>query len=213
MTFEQQLAQMSLEVGAIQIDSRNPFTWASGYRMPIYNDNRKLLGQAEHRTRIAEGMKALIEHNDWPADVIAGVATAGIPHATSLANLLGLPLIYVRPAPKDHGMKNQVEGILNAGQTVIVVEDLISTGGSAVKAIEAIRQAGGNVEHCLGIFSYGFPEAEEKFRQAQCRLHTLLTLDALLQFAVTEGSLAPKEQQVIARWAKDPFQWGKQQGF
>ena len=213
MSIAQQLAQISLEIGAIKIDSKNPFTWASGYRMPIYNDNRMLLGNAEHRQRVAEGLNEVVEKNHLPADVIAGVATAGIPHATGLANRMGLPLIYVRSAPKEHGLKNQVEGILQSGQSVIVVEDLISTGGSAIKAVEAVREAGGTVDHCLGIFSYGFPEAEQKFDRANCRLHTLLNLDTLLQCAVTEGKIRPDEKQVISHWAENPFEWGKQQGF
>lgn len=212
MSIAQQLAKISLEIGAIKIDSKNPFTWASGYRMPIYNDNRMLLGNADHRQRVAEGLKAVIEKNHLPADVIAGVATAGIPHATGLANLMGLPLIYVRSAPKEHGLKNQVEGILKSGQSVIVVEDLISTGGSAIKAVKAVREAGGTVDHCLGIFSYGFPETAQKFNQAQCRLHTLLNLDTLLQIAVAEGKIRSEEKQVITHWAESPFEWGKQQG-
>ena len=212
MSIAQQLAQISLEIGAIKIDSKNPFTWASGYRMPIYNDNRMLLGNAKHRQHVAEGLNEVVEKNHLPAEVIAGVATAGIPHATGLANRMGLPLIYVRSAPKEHGLKNQVEGILKPGQPVVVVEDLISTGGSAIKAVEAVREAGGTVDHCLGIFSYGFPEAEQKFDQARCHLHTLLNLDTLLQYAVEEGKIGAEEKQVIAHWAKNPFEWGKQQG-
>ncbi len=213
MSVAQQLAKISLEIGAIKINPKNPFTWASGYRMPLYNDNRMLLGNADHRTLIAEGKKAIIEKEGVRVDAIAGVATAGIPHATSLANLIKLPLIYVRSSPKEHGMKNQVEGILKPGQTVVVVEDLISTGASALKAVDTVREAGGVVENCLGIFGYGFPETKERFKKSQCRLHTLLNLDALLQLAVTEGYIASEEKQVIDTWKQNPFEWGKQQGF
>ncbi len=213
MSVAQQLAKISLEIGAIKINPKNPFTWASGYRMPLYNDNRMLLGNADHRTLIAEGMKAIIEKEGVRVDAIAGVATAGIPHAASLANLIKLPLIYVRSSPKEHGMKNQVEGILKPGQAVVVVEDLISTGGSALKAVDTVREAGGVVENCLGIFGYGFPETKERFEKSQCRLHTLLNLDALLQLAVTEGYIASEEKQVIDTWKQNPFEWGKQQGF
>lgn len=213
MNVAQQLAKISLEIGAIKINSKNPFTWASGYRMPLYNDNRMLLGNAEHRTLIAEGMKAIIEKEDVRVDTIAGVATAGIPHATSLANLIKLPLIYVRSSPKEHGLKNQVEGILKPGQSVVVVEDLISTGGSALKAVDTIREAGGVVEHCLGIFGYGFPEAKERFEKSQCQLHTLLDLDSLLKLAVKEGYIDSEEKQVVDTWRQNPFQWRKQQGF
>ena len=213
MTFALQLAKISLEIGSIKIDSQNPFTWASGYRMPIYNDNRMLLGQAEHRALVTEGLKDLIEREGMSVDTVAGVATAGIPHATSLANLMKTSLIYVRSAPKEHGLKNQVEGLLKPGQNVVVVEDLISTGGSALKAIDAVREAGGVVEHCLGIFSYGFPEAEQRFQKSQCHLHILLNLQTLLQYAVKENHISSGEKQALDAWAHHPFEWGKQQGF
>ena len=213
MTFALQLAKISLEIGSIKIDSKNPFTWASGYRMPIYNDNRMLLGQAEHRALVAEAMKDLIKREGMSVDAVAGVATAGIPHAASLANLLKTPLMYVRSTPKEHGLKNQVEGLLKPGQNVVVVEDLISTGGSALKAVDAIREAGGVVEHCLGIFSYGFPEAEQRFQKSQCCLHTLLNLQTLLQYAVNENHIGSGEKQVLDAWAQNPFEWGEKQGF
>ena len=213
MDFAQQLAKISLEIGAIKINPQKPFTWASGYRMPLYNDNRMLLGNADHRTLVAEAMKATIENEGMRIDTIAGVATAGIPHATSLANLVKLPLIYVRSSPKEHGLKNQVEGILKSGQAVVVVEDLISTGGSAIKAVDAVREAGGVVEHCLAIFSYGFTEAKKRFEESHCQLHTLLNLDSLLQFAIKEGYITSKEKQVVDTWIQNPFEWGKQQGF
>lgn len=213
MDFAQQLAKISLEIGAIKINPKNPFIWASGYRMPLYNDNRMLLGNAAHRALVAEAMKAIIDKESMRVDTVAGVATAGIPHATSLANLIKSPLIYVRSSPKEHGMKNQVEGTLKSGQAVVVVEDLISTGGSAIKAIEAVREAGGVVEHCLGIFSYGFSEAKERFEKSQCRLDTLLNLDSLLQLAMKEGYIASEEKQVVDNWMQNPFEWGKLQGF
>jgi len=213
MTFAHQLAKISLEIGSIKIDSKNPFTWASGYRMPIYNDNRMLLGQAEHRALVAEAMRDIIEREGVSVDSVAGVATAGIPHAASLANLMKTPLLYVRSAAKEHGLKNQVEGLLKPGQNVVVVEDLISTGGSALKAVDAVREAGGVVEHCLGIFSYGFPETEQLFQKCQCRLHTLLTLETLLQYAVKENRIGSGEKQTLDAWAQNPFEWGKQQGF
>ena len=213
MDFAQQLAKISLEIGAIKINPKKPFTWASGYRMPLYNDNRMLLGDTNHRALIAEAMMAIIDKKELRIDTVAGVATAGIPHATSLANLIQLPLIYVRSSPKEHGLKNQVEGILKPGQAVVVVEDLISTGGSAIKAVDAIRQAGGVVEHCLAIFSYGFNEAKRRFEESHCQLHTILNLDSLLQFAVKQGHIASEEKEVMDTWMQNPFEWGKQQGF
>jgi len=213
MSFAQQLAKISLEIGAIKINPNEPFTWASGYRMPLYNDNRMLLGNADHRALIAEAMKTVIEKEGIRVDTVAGVATAGIPHATSLANKLKLPLIYVRSSPKEHGLKNQIEGILKTGQAVIVVEDLISTGGSAIKAVDAVREAGGAVEHCLGIFSYDFPDAKKRFNESQCQLHTLLNLDTLLQHALKNRLINSKEKQLVDTWMQNPFDWAKQQGF
>ena len=213
MSFAQQLAKISLEIGAIKISPQEPFTWASGYRMPLYNDNRMLLGNADHRALVAEAMKTVIEKEDLRIDAIAGVATAGIPHATSLANLMKLPLIYVRSSPKEHGLKNQVEGILKSGQKVIVVEDLISTGGSAIRAVDAVREARGVVEHCFGIFSYDFPEAKEQFEKSHCRLHTLLNLHSLLEYAIKEKHITTDEKRVVDSWIQDPFEWGKQQGY
>ncbi|MBT6661576.1 MAG: orotate phosphoribosyltransferase, partial [Nitrospina sp.] len=163
MNFSKEIAKISLETGAIKLEPETPFLWASGYYMPIYNDNRLLLGSSKHRQLIAEGFKDIIISKNIEVDVIAGTATAGIPPATSLANLLGAPLIYARSNQKEHGMKNQIEGILRENQKVVVVEDLISTGGSALKAVSAIRKAGGNVDHCLSIFSYGFSKAIEQF--------------------------------------------------
>ncbi len=211
MTYAQRLAKISLAIGAIKLQPRNPFTWASGYRMPIYNDNRLLLGQPEHRALVAEAMQSVMDEKGIPADTVAGVATAGIPHATSLANRLSLPLIYVRSTPKVHGMKNQIEGILHPGQQVVVIEDLISTGGSAIKAIEAIRQVGGRVSHCLSIFSYGFTKAQQSFEQSQCQLLPLLTLEVLLQFARESGKINAEDSKDLEAWAQNPFEWGDQQ--
>ena len=213
MSFAEQLARISLEIGAIKINPQQPFTWASGYKMPLYNDNRMLLGDAGHRALIAEAMLATIEKENIHIDTIAGVATAGIPHATSLANLIKLPLIYVRSSPKEHGLRNQIEGILKTGHKVLVVEDLISTGGSAIKAIDTIREAGGVVEHCMGIFSYDFPEAREKFEKSHCRLHTLLNLKTLLKHAVEEKKISPEEKQMVDNWGQNPFEWEKQRGY
>lgn len=202
-----QLAEIALDLGAIKIAPDNPFTWASGARMPIYNDNRLLLGKCSHRTLIAEGFKALIDSKCIKTDVIAGTATAGIPHATTLANTLQCPLIYVRPTAKEHGMKNRIEGPLNPGQEVVVVEDLISTGGSVLKVVQALREAGARVRHCLGIFSYGFPETLGRFEEHDCELHTLISFEELLEFMQESGKL-PKEQiQTLLDWKNSPFEW------
>ena len=207
MIIAKNIAQVALEVGAIRINAREPFTWASGYKMPVYNDNRLLLGKAKHRSLIAEGFKDLLKKCAVEVEVIAGTATAGIPHATSLADLLQVPLVYVRSAAKSHGMGNKVEGVLKKNQRVLVIEDLISTGGSAVNAVIAIREAGGIVDHCLSIFSYGFPKASEKFKSISCQVHSILVFSELLQVAQATKHISPKDIETLQSWQKSPFRW------
>ncbi|QPJ62963.1 MAG: orotate phosphoribosyltransferase [Candidatus Nitronauta litoralis] len=202
-----QLAKIALDLGAIKISPENPFTWASGARMPIYNDNRLLLGDSSHRQLVAEGFQAIIDSRKIPTDVIAGTATAGIPHATTLANRLQCPLIYVRPTPKEHGMKNQIEGPLDPGKNVVVVEDLISTGGSVLKVVHALREAGVRVQHCMGIFSYGFPDTIERFNEKDCQLHTLIQFEELLDFMKSSGKLSSEQLQTLMEWKDHPFEW------
>ena len=209
MSYSKQLAEIVLEIGAVKIDAQRPFTWASGYKMPVYNDNRLLLGNPEHRALVTAGMQSLITAANIQVNAVAGTATAGIPHATSLANALKTPLIYVRPAPKEHGKQNQIEGILKKGDAVIVVEDLISTGGSALKAVEAVRQAGGKVDHCFCIFHYGFQKAVDQFQQAHCQMHPLLTFELLVQTGQKTGKISAGEKQVLDDWYKNPFEWGR----
>jgi len=207
MTIAKNIAQVALEVGAIQINARNPFTWASGFKMPIYNDNRLLLGNAKHRSLVAEGYKDLLKKHALDVEVIAGTATAGIPHATSLADLLQVPLIYVRSTAKSHGMGNKVEGILKNNQRVLLIEDLISTGGSAVNAVTAIREAGGIVNHCFSIFSYGFPEALEKFKGISCQNDSILVFAQLLKIAQSTKYISLNDIKTLQSWQKNPFNW------
>ena len=181
--------------------------------MPIYNDNRLLLGSAAHRALVVEGFRELIQSQNLNFDVIAGTATAGIPHATSLANALGLPLIYVRDKAKGHGLKNQIEGILQDEQNALVIEDLISTGGSSLRAVEAVREAGGNCEHCFSIFSYGLEKADNLFADANCNLDSLLTFPTLLEVAVERGTIDAEQQTLLTEWRSDPFGWGDANGF
>jgi orotate phosphoribosyltransferase len=213
VTYSKELAKIALDIGAIKLDPEKPFTWASGYRMPIYNDNRLLLGNADHRLLVAEGFRSILQKEGIPVDVIAGTATAGIVPATTLANLLQTPLIYVRPLPKEHGLQNQIEGVLHPEQNVVVIDDLISTGGSALKCVEAIRHAGARVEHCLSIFTYGFQEATTQFRNAHCRMHPLLTFETLMQHAREDGSLGKEQCALLESWHDDPFTWAKRHGF
>ncbi len=213
MQISRDLVEVALEIGAIKIDPERPFTWASGYRMPVYNDNRLLLGSAAHRSLVAEGFRSLLDRLKARVDVVAGTATAGIAPATTLADLLKTPLIYVRPNPKTHGMENQVEGVLEKGQTAVVIEDLISTGNSALKAVEAVRKAGGIVEHCLCVFSYGFQKSTDLFHKANCQIHPLLTFQSLLDQAQESGSLSKEQIELLQSWQKDPFAWGERHGF
>ena len=213
MTYAKELAKVALDLGAIKLDPEKPFTWASGYRMPIYNDNRLLLGNADHRLLVAEGFRSILQKENIAIDVVAGTATAGIVPATTLANLLQTPLIYVRPVPKEHGLQNQIEGVLHPGQNVVVIDDLISTGRSALKSVEAIRHAGAKVDHCLSIFTYGFQEATTQFRDAHCRMHPLLTFEALIQQAREDDFLGEEQCALLKSWHDDPFTWAKRHGF
>jgi orotate phosphoribosyltransferase len=213
MTASEKLAETALKIGAIRVDTDHPFTWASGYRMPIYNDNRLLLGNADHRRLIAEGFQNLLEEKKIEADVVAGTATAGIPPATTLADLIHAPLIYVRSSPKKHGMQNQIEGTLKKGQNVLVIEDLVSTGGSVLNAIETIRLSGGKVQHCFCIFAYGFQEAEDQFARSDCQLTALLTFEQLINFGISSQALTESQTDLLRSWFKDPFKWGERHGF
>ena len=211
--FAEKLARISLKIGAIKFSPDQPFTWASGYKMPIYNDNRLLLGNAGHRTLITQGFQDLLKTCADKIEVIAGTATAGIPHATTLADHLQLPLIYVRSATKTHGMGNQVEGLLYKNQQVIVIEDLISTGGSAVNAVTAIREAGGIVNHCFSIFSYGLAEATDKFKSISCEIHSILDFSELLEVALATQNLSTNDIETLRSWQKAPFKWAENNGF
>ena len=208
MTIAESIARVALEVGAIRINVQQPFTWASGYKMPIYNDNRLLLGNAQNRALVTKGFQDLLKKITTEVEVIAGTATAGIPHATTLADRLQVPLVYVRSTAKSHGMGNKIEGILKKSQKVLVIEDLISTGGSAVNAVKSVREAGGIVDHCFSIFSYGFPESLEKFKSASCQVHSLLGFSELLKVAQSTQDIASNDIHTLQSWQESPFKWG-----
>ena len=211
--FAEKLARISLEIGAIKFSPDQPFIWASGYKMPIYNDNRLLLGSAGHRALITQGFQDLLKKCAANVEVIAGTATAGIPHATTLADLLQLPLIYVRSAAKTHGMGNRIEGPLRQNQLVLVIEDLVSTGESAANAVTAIREAGGIVNHCFSIFSYGLTEATDKFKSISCEIHSILDFSELLKVALFTQNLTTSDIETLRSWQKAPFKWAENNGF
>ena len=212
------LAKGTFELGAIKLSPSAPFTWASGYRMPIYNDNRMFLSQPKYRALIRDAFADMLSAIGGGFDNIAGTATAGIPHATSLADMLYKPLSYVRSSSKDHGLGHQIEGIGKDGyngQNVLLIEDLISTGSSSLKAVEAIRNAGGNCTLCLAIFTYGLRTAEEAFAALEppCVFHTILDYGTMIQTACETGYISSDEAEVLHEWREDPFGWGEKRGF
>ena len=213
------IAEFGLGIGAIKLNPEDPFQWASGYRMPIYNDNRMFLFHPEMRRTIAEGLAGIVRTGSVDPEVVAGTATAGIPHGALLADLLGLPFIYVRDKPKGHGLRNRIEG-LDAdsdlgGRRVVVIEDLISTGGSSARAVEAVREAAGECRWCLSIFSYGLEKAARQFEALEppCSFASLLTFPVLLDVARSGGFLPEDQIALLTEWREDPFGWGERHGF
>ena len=200
-------AEQLLAVKAIKLQPNDPFTWASGWKSPIYTDNRKTLGFADVRSFVKLELCHAIQQNFPEAEAVAGVATGAIAQGALVADELGLPYAYVRPKPKDHGMGNQVEGELKKGTKVIVVEDLISTGGSSLKAVEALRQYGVEVIGMVASFTYGFPVAEEAFREAGVKLITLSDYNAVLEQAAETGYIQASDLDVLKEWRKSPSTW------
>lgn len=201
------LAARLLDIKAIKLQPNNPFTWASGWKSPFYCDNRKTLSYADLRNYIKLRIVNAILENFADADVVAGVATGAIAQGALVADALNMPFVYVRPKPKDHGMQNLIEGDLQAGQKVVVVEDLISTGGSSLKAVEAIRQAGCEVVGMVAIYTYGFPVAEKAFADAGVKLITLTDYEHVLAKALETGYIYQADTQLLAEWRYAPDKW------
>ena len=208
MDIKKQFAQKLMDIKAIKLQPNDPFTWASGWKSPIYTDNRKTLGYPSLRSFVKLELCHVIQENFPEADAVAGVATGAIAQGALVAEELSLPYCYVRPKPKDHGMGNQVEGEIKKGSKVIVVEDLISTGGSSLKAVAALREYGVEVIGMVASFTYGFPVAEEAFREAGVKLITLSNYDAVIEQAAETGYIKEEEKAVLAEWRKDPSVWG-----
>lgn len=206
MLAEREVAKKLLQIKAIKLSPQKPFTWASGWKSPIYCDNRTVLSHPEVRTFIIDQFVALADAFE-PFDAIAGVATAGIPHGTLLADRLGLPFAYVRSKAKAHGRQNQIEGQVHPNQRILVIEDLISTGGSSMQAVEALREAGTIVVGVAAIFSYGFDTAEQTFAQANCPYKTLSNYDILLAEAMDQNYISNLEKEALANWRKSPATW------
>ena len=208
MDIKKQFAQKLMDIKAIKLQPNEPFTWASGWKSPIYTDNRKTLGHPSLRSFVKLELCHVLQENFPEADAVAGVATGAIAQGALVAEELGLPYCYVRPKPKDHGMGNQVEGEIKKGSKVIVVEDLISTGGSSLKAVAALREYGVEVIGMVASFTYGFPVAEEAFREAGVKLITLSDYNAVVEQAAETGYIKEEEKAVLAEWRKDPSVWG-----
>lgn len=198
-----------VQINTIKIQPSNPFTWASGWKAPIYCDNRKLLSYPETRTFVRDQFVKLIRQKYPQAEVIAGVATGAIAHGALVAQELGLPFIYVRSTPKDHGLENLIEGDLKVGQKVVVVEDLVSTGVSSLKTVNAIHSFGGQVLGMLAIFTYNFPLAKENFAKAGVELTTLSRYQVLLDVALATGDIKESQIESLNQWREDPANWGK----
>jgi orotate phosphoribosyltransferase len=203
------VAAMLLQIEAIKLNAEKPFTWSSGWKSPIYCDNRLSLSYPEIRTAIKEGLVNAIKENFPAVEAIAGVATAGIPQGALVAEAMNLPFLYVRAKPKDHGMENLIEGRLAQGQKVVVIEDLISTGGSSLKVVEALRREGGNVLGMASIFNYGFDVATKNFYEADVSLVSLSDFGHLLKYALEQKYITDVQQVSLKAWRVDPANWKK----
>ncbi|RKR08236.1 orotate phosphoribosyltransferase [Flavobacterium sp. 90] len=202
-------AELLLQINAIKLNPENPFTWASGWKSPIYCDNRLILSFPIIRNYVRDEFAKNIEKQFGKPDVIAGVATGAIGIGILVAESLGLPFVYVRPEAKKHGRQNQVEGFLQKGQNVVVVEDLISTGNSSLMAVEALRNEGANIKGMAAIFTYGFGVAEENFKNANIDLYTLSNYENLLELAVQKQYITEEQQSTLLEWNAIPSTWGQ----
>ena len=207
MSIAKKVAAALLKINAIKLNPDDPFTWASGWKSPIYCDNRLSLSYPETRTFIKELLATTIKQNFPEVEAIAGVATAGIPQGALVAEQLGLPFIYVRSKPKGHGMTNMIEGKIVEGQKVVLLEDLISTGGSSLKAAEALKEAKCNVLGMAAIFTYGFEIANKNFEKAQIKLITLSNYSAMLEEAVAMNYITENNIESLSSWRTDPASW------
>jgi orotate phosphoribosyltransferase len=206
---EQQVAEFLLQIKAIKLQPNNPFTWASGWKSPIYCDNRITLSHPTIRTYVRQQLTQLVQEAFGSAGCIAGVATAGIPQGVLVAQELGLPFIYVRSKPKDHGTGSLIEGDVVTGRRVVVIEDLISTGKSSLQAVEALRAADYDVAGLAAIFTYGFDVAADNFKQANCPFVTLSNYNALIKYARENQYIMPADVEVLKKWREDPANWAQ----
>jgi orotate phosphoribosyltransferase len=205
----EEIARLLLKVGAVTLNPSKPFVWASGIRAPIYCDNRLLLSDKRARTAVIDEFEKIIRKGKIRYEAIGGIATSGIPWASILADHLKKPMLYVRNSAKGHGKKKLVEGRLEKGNRVLVIEDLVSTGQSSLNAVRALKQAGALVRHCLAIFSYGLPVSQKSFERARCQLYTLTNLETLLTVALKDGWISREEKSLIQKFSQNPTGWLK----
>lgn len=206
-SIDRKLAGELLRIKAVLLKPDDPFTWASGWHSPIYCDNRRILSDPELRSKVARWLAETAEREFPGAEVVAGVATGAIAHGVLAAERMGKPFAYVRPARKDHGTGSQIEGVLSAGSSVVVIEDLVSTGMSSLAAVAALREAGADVLGMVAIFTYGFDLARERFEEAGVKLVTLSDYGALIEEATAVGYVGASEAEVLRRWRLDPAAW------
>ncbi|EAC2630933.1 orotate phosphoribosyltransferase [Listeria monocytogenes] len=209
MSIEKQVAEQLLEIKAVFLKPNDPFTWASGIKSPIYCDNRLTLGFPKVRQFIAKSLVEKIKQTFGEVDVVAGTATAGIPHASWVSDLLDLPMVYVRSKAKEHGKGNQIEGPITKGQKVVVIEDLISTGGSSLKAVEALEEAGAEVVGIAAIFTYGLDKGKQLLEASGTKLVSLTNYDELIEVALNENYVTAEDMATLKEWKKNPENWGK----
>ncbi|MBW2276770.1 MAG: orotate phosphoribosyltransferase [Deltaproteobacteria bacterium] len=209
---DREIARCLMEIGAVTLRADPPFKWASGRFAPIYCDNRLLMNYPDHRRRVAESFAAVIRTAGWEPEIIAGTATAGIPHAAWLADLLSLPMVYVRGSAKAHGKGRRIEGLLEGGRRVVLVEDLVSTGGSSIDAALALVEAKAELLGVAAIFTYGLPVAAARFDEAGIPLTTLTSFDELMDEALSLGKLSAAHKAILADWQRDPSAWSVERG-
>ena len=210
---KEKIAKILLEIKAVDLKPAEPFRYASGILSPIYCDNRLLMSYPKERKKVIDFFCKIIKHNNLEFDVICGIATAGITWAAGVAEEFGKPMIYVRGTSKEHGKENQIEGKLEKGQKILVIEDLISTGGSSLRAIESVREAGAEVNDCVAIFTYEMEKATKGFEDSKCNLITLSDFTTLIDIAAKEDYIKEDDKIKVLEWNKDPSGWGKAQGF
>ena len=207
MTNEKAVAEKLLQVNAVKLNLKEPFTWASGWKSPIYCDNRRILSFPFARDYIKSELSNVVFEKFPEAELVAGVATAGIAWGAMVADQLKLPYVYVRPKPKEHGLGNQVEGYFEKGQKAVVIEDLVSTGKSSLQVVDVLKSAGVEVIGMVSIFTYDFPVAAEAFKNAELKYRPLTNYPVLIQLAIEKGIVSNEEKEILLKWRNDPANW------